>query len=293
MERDETEMEKLNGLIDCHTHTLFSPDSDEPVENMIEKAMSLGLSAYAITDHCECNHWYSMEYYKATDNGYDTWNYDKDFENSISCITKMKEKYGDAIELICGTELGQATYDLEVAEKIVSDPRLDFVIGSIHQLPDCDDFAFIKYENYDYQGILKLMEEYFTEIYKLCKWGKFDVLGHITYTLRYIEGEAGITVDMSQFEEIIRECFKEIISNGKGIEINTSGLRQKYGKPFPHRELLKTYKELGGEILSLGSDAHCKEALGKGIFDCAELARETGFKYITYFKNRKPIFLHL
>lgn len=284
---------KFNGLIDCHTHTSFSPDSEEPAINMIEKAISLGLSAYAITDHCECNRWYSMEHYGAKENGYDTWDFNKDYERSVSFVTNMKEEYKGKLNLICGIELGQATHDYYIADKIAEDSRLDFIIGSMHQLPNNDDFAFIKYENYDYQGIMSLIEDYYKELYKLCCWGKFDVLGHVTYTLRYIEGNAGIKVDMSKFEDLIRECFKKLIESGKGIEINTSGLRQKYGKPFPHKEILEIYKELGGEILSLGSDAHCKEDLGKGIAECAELAKQTGFKYITYFKNRKPEFLPL
>lgn len=284
---------KLNGLIDCHTHTHFSPDSNEAPEKMIEKAIALELSAYAVTDHCECNRWYSMEHYGAKENGYDTWNFNKDYERSVSYITRMKEKYNGRINLICGVELGQATHDYEISEKIAQDKRLDFIIGSMHQLKTNDDFAFIKYENYTYDGIMALIEEYYEELYKLCCWGKFDVLGHITYTLRYIEGDAEIKVDMSRFEEIIRECFKKLIQNGKGIEINSSGLRQNYGKPFPHREILNIYKELGGEILSLGSDAHCADDLGKGIFECAEMARTAGFKYLTYYKNRKAQFLKI
>lgn len=283
----------LNGLIDCHTHTHFSPDSDEAPENMINKAISLGLSAYAVTDHCECNRWYSMEHYGAHENGYDTWNFDQNFERSVSCITEMKEKYSGKLNLICGVELGQATHDFEVAEKVVSDKRLDFVIGSMHQLPNNDDFAFIKYENYDYYGIMSLIEDYYNELLALCRWGKFDILGHVTYTLRYIEGDAGIKVDMKRFEETIRECFKEVVRHGKGIEINTSGLRQKYGKPFPDLEILKIYKEVGGEILSLGSDAHCAEDLGKGIKECSELAKQAGFRHIAYFKNRQPNFIKL
>lgn len=283
----------LKGLIDCHTHTHFSPDSEESPEKMIETAISYNLAAYAVTDHCECNRWYSIEHYGAHENGYDTWNFDRDFERSVSRVTELKKTYGDRLNLICGVELGQATHDYEVAEKVVSDKRLDFVIGSMHQLKTNDDFAFIKYENYSYEGIMQLIAEYFDELLALCRWGKFDILGHITYTLRYIEGDYGLHVDMTRFEEIIRECFKEVIAHGKGIEINTSGLRQKYGKPFPDLGLLKIYKELGGEILSLGSDAHCAEDLGKGIAECADMAREAGFRYAAYFKERKPSFLKL
>ena len=96
---------------------------------------------------------------------------------------------------------------------------------------------------------------------------------------------------MSRYEEIIREIFKTIIYNGKGIEINTSGLRQKYGKPFPEYRFVKMYKELGGELISVGSDAHTVADLGKGVADGAEIAKQAGFKYLCFFKERKPQFL--
>lgn len=286
-------MNKLKGLIDCHSHTYFSPDSNANPEKMVEKAIELGLEAYAITDHCECNRWFDMDYYKAEPNEHDTYNFGRDFDRSLNKITEMKEIYGDKINLICGIELGQATHDFEIADKAVEDERLDFVIGSMHELPKRPDFCFIKYENYSDSEIDKLLEDYFLELLKLCKWGKFDVLGHLTYTLRYIEGEYGLKIDLSKYEDIIKECFKIIIQNSKGIEVNTSGLRQKYGKPFPDLEYIKMYYNLGGEIITLGSDAHRVDDLGKGIAECGELVKKAGFKYLAYFKEHKPEFVKI
>lgn len=282
----------LKGLIDCHTHTQFSVDSDADIISMIERARELELDAYAVTDHCECNRWYGEEHY-ADEDTYRYFDFGKDFENSVSAVTKLKEKYDGQLNLICGVEMGQAAQEPEIAEKIVNDSRVDFVIASVHQLPKTEDFAFIDYTQYDYDGIKRLMERYFTEIHKLCQWGKFDILAHLTYVLRYVEGHFKIKVDMKPYDPIIEEIFKTLIYAGKGIEINTSGLRQSYGNSFPSPEYVKLYKELGGEILSLGSDAHCVEDLGKGIKEGAETARKAGFKYITYYKNRKPNFIKL
>lgn len=277
----------MTKLIDCHSHTNNSPDADDSVKAMCEQAIKLGLTAYAITDHCECNRFYSIEHYNGIPNGYDTYDFNIDLEKSLSEITEAKKHYDGKLNLICGIELGQATHDYEVAEKIVSDQRLDFIIGSMHQLPSNDDFAFIDYTKFD---IPTLVKAYYDEIYKLCLWGKFDVLGHLTYTLRYIEGNNGIKVNMKPFEEIIRESFKILINNGKGIEINTSGLRQKYGKTFPSIEYVKMFREMGGEVLSIGSDSHRIADLGKGITDGIEIAKLAGFDYVAYFKNRNPIF---
>ena len=282
----------IKGLIDCHTHTQFSVYSEADVNLMIERAIELQLSAYAITDHCECNRWYGEERYKGED-AYPYFDFGKDYENSVSTVTKLKEKYSGRINLICGTEMGQALQDIEVAEKIISDKRLDFVIASLHQLPKTEDFAFLDYTKFTQPEIKVLLERYFTEIHKMCLWGKFDILGHLTYVLRYIEGAYNIKVDMKPYDFIIEEIFKAVISNGCGIEINTSGLRQKYGDCFPSYDYVRLYRELGGEILSLGSDTHFVEDVGKGISEGAEIAKRAGFDYIAYYKNRKPEFIKI
>ena len=279
-------------LIDCHTHTQFSVDSEADINDMIKRACELGLAAYAITDHCECNCWYPEEYYSGSVASTD-FDYGRDFENSVSAVTVLKEQYAGKLNLICGIEMGQATHDFEVAEKIVSDERLDFIIGSMHQLPGTEDFAFIDYTKYSIDGIYELLERYFKEICKLCKWGKFDVLGHLTYTLRYIKGNFGIDIDTRRYDELIAESFRALIQNGCGIEINTSGLRQAYGDTFPSLKYVKLYRELGGEILSVGSDAHTVEDIGKGVAEGTEIAKAAGFTHLCYFKRRKPVFIEI
>lgn len=277
-------------LIDCHTHTNNSPDGESCPDAMALKAASLGLSAYAITDHCEVNRWFSYEYYNNAPNEYDTYGFGESFEKSMSDNTRLKNKYSGRLNVLCGIELGQAVQKLALSDEIISDKRLDFVIGSIHQIIDCDDFAFLKYDN---ENVYPYLDEYFNELYKLCVWDKLDILAHLTYPLRYITGEQCIEVDMTRYEEIIRQCFKTLIQNGKGIEINTSGYRQKYGKPLPDLYWVKLFHEMGGEIISLGSDAHRTSDLGKNLSDGAELALSAGFKYLCYFQERKPHFISI
>ena len=285
-------MFSLSNLIDCHTHTRFSVDSDADIRAMIDRAIQLGLKAYAVTDHCECNRWFSEEHYKDIE-VYKYFDFGKDFENSVSAITSLKKEYEGKINLICGSELGQAEQEPEIAQKVVDDPRVDFIIGSMHQLPDEEDFALMDYSHRTTDEIYDLLDRYFKEIYKLCKWGKFDILGHLTYTLRYIEGDYGFDIDVSRFDDVIAESLRLVAQNGKGIEINTSGLRQKYGRTFPELKYVKLFKDLGGEILSLGSDAHFVEHLGGGIAQGAQIAFDAGFTQIAYFKNHKPVFIHL
>lgn len=278
-------------LIDCHTHTQFSMDSEVDIVAMIERARELGLAAYAVTDHCECNCWYPKEHYENTEL-FDYFNCKDDFEASLSAVTALKEQYPD-FNLICGTELGQPVAALDIAEKCISDPRLDFVIGSIHQITNEKDFYYINYYRMSTDEINKLLEGYFNEIYELCKWGKFDVLGHLTYCLRYMKIRNNITPNMKLFDEIITECLRTLADKGKGIEINTSGIRQGFGTTFPSLKYIKLFRELGGKIISVGSDAHKVRDLGANISDGIELAKAAGFNEICYFKKRQPVFIRI
>lgn len=277
-------------MIDCHTHTQFSMDSEADITACIEKAIDMGLSAYAVTDHCECSAWYPESHYSDTEN-FDYFNYEQDFYNSVSAVTELKEKYKN-FNLICGVEMGQPTQDIEVAKKIVADERLDFIIGSMHQLKGEKDFYYMDYENMSADEIYNLLERYFKEVYQLCKTDCFDVLGHLTYCLRYMKCRNGINPDISRFDEIIAESFRILAQNGKGIEINTSGIRQGFGDVFPSLKYVRLFKDMGGEILSIGSDAHTVEDIGKNISEALETAKAAGFARLCYFKKRKPYFIN-
>ncbi|MDE5583937.1 MAG: histidinol-phosphatase HisJ family protein [Ruminococcus sp.] len=279
-------------IIDCHTHTQFSMDSEADINSCIEKAVTLGLSAYAITDHCECNAWYTKEHYMSTEN-MDYFNYSADFEKSVSAVTELKEKYSKKINLICGVELGQATQEKEIAEMVNRDRRLDFIIGSLHQLKGEKDFYYIDYDNMTMEEIYNLLERYFTEVYEMCRLGCLDVLGHITYCLRYMKCRNNITPDISRFDDIIAETFRTLANNGKGIEINTSGIRQGFGDCFPSLKYVRLFKELGGEILSVGSDSHTPEDIGKNISEGIITAKNAGFSRLCYFMERKPHFINI
>ncbi|MBP3250925.1 MAG: histidinol-phosphatase HisJ family protein [Ruminococcus sp.] len=279
-------------IIDCHTHTQFSVDSEADVNACIARAAELGLAAYAITDHCECNRWYSKEHYPG-ETVYPYFDFGRDFESSVSAVTELKKAWEGRLNLICGVELGQATHDFDVAERVVADERLDFVLGSMHQLPKTEDFCFIDYTEFTLDEIYGLCQRYFEEILKLCRWGKFDILSHLTYFLRYIKGGYGIDLDISRFDELIAESFRQLIAKDKGIEINTSGLRQGFGDTFPDIKYVRLFKDLGGELLSLGSDSHTVADIGANIADGAKIAAEAGFTRLAYFKKRRPYFINI
>lgn len=273
-------------MIDCHTHTAVSPDGYDDAAASYKKACSLGLKAIAVTEHCEANRPYGPESYKTIHTSDEHYFYNHDiFLRSMEINMSVINSGISDTAFINGIELGQATQNFEFADLIVSDKRLDFTIGSIHELPGRDDFAFLDYHS---ENIHDILDEYFDELISLCKWGKFDVLGHLTYPLRYICGEAGINIDLSEHNEKIRTVFTELAASNKGIEINTSGLRQQYGKTFPDLEYIKLFRECGGKIISIGSDAHKTSDIGSGVQVGCKLAAAAGFDKIYYFRKHIP-----
>lgn len=270
-------------ILDCHTHSSFSPDAEDGVAAMAARAAELGLKVYAVTDHCECNRFYGEEHYEKIERG--QYGNKELAESSLRAILEVRERLKGDMKLLAGVELGQATFDEEAAGIVTSNDAYDVIIGSMHQIPDLEDFCFIDPADYD---VDKAVEQYFAEVYKMCREIDFDVLAHLTYPLRYIEGNYGVKVNISRCDDIIEEILKHTAQNGRALEINTSGLRQSYGKTFPEPGYVKLFKELGGEFITFGSDAHRASDLGKGIETAEAMAVDAGFRYAAYFEKREP-----
>ena len=262
--------------IDLHTHTDSSFDGHYSADLMCEAAVNNGISVYAITDH------FDVDFYEAH-------NLESRQKSSYEDIICARSVFENKIQLLRGIEMGQPTYDLELTEKSLARYEYDFVIGSIHNLRQMPDFGDLDYPNLTQDEIYSLLEKYFEEMLILAKWSGFDTLAHLTYPMRYIVQSGRFNTDLSRFDDVTDEIFKTLIANGKALEINTSGLRQPIGKTMPTENYVRRFRELGGELLTLGSDAHFTEHVGAGIDNGYEIAENCGFKYVTYFKNRKPV----
>ena len=131
-----------------------------------------------------------------------------------------------------------------------------------------------------------LLRDYLAELLRHARWGRFSVMGHLTLPARYLAAKFGREVSFHPYREEIAQIYRALIENGCGIECNTSR-----GKLFlPDRELLTLYRELGGEIVTLGSDAHRREDVGAGIREGQELLRSCGFRYVCTFEKMRPVF---
>lgn len=261
--------------VDSHSHSIQSPDGENTVREMAERAVQLGIEHYTVTDHLEINKFYDEEF-----------PYEEPVKQSSLLMPALIEEFKSRLDLHYGIELGQPLHDMELTNRMLSSYDYDFIIGSCHMIKGWDDFYYLNYRETDPHFLLGL---YFEELLEMAEWGKFDVLGHITYPLRYIEGDFGIKIDMDRYTPIIEKIFTVLIQNGMGIEINTSGLRQKIGAALPDEKYVKMYRDLGGEILTIGSDAHCTEDLGKGIDEGIKIAQNCGFDKIYYFDRRRPV----
>lgn len=263
----------FKNLLDMHVHTDSSPDGEHAPTLLCEYALRRGLRAIAFTDHCEVNAFYSEHYDRSIRQAY--------FEAS-----KARAVFRGSIIVSIGLELGQAIQDIPTAEKVIRSMNYDVILASVHSVRGKQDFYFLEYQDCD---VPALLEQYFQEVLETVRWGGFDVLAHLTYPLRYICGDHGIPVDLAPYRGVIDQILSGLAEQKKALEINTSGLRQEYGKLCPEFGIVQRFRELGGQYITVGSDAHSVSELGKGLHEGLAVAKKAGFSYVTLFESRMPI----
>lgn len=269
-------MATYKNRIDLHMHTSSSFDGNYSAAMMCESAIENGLATIAITDH------FDVDFFERH-------NLDFRQKSSYEDICSVKDILSDKIRILRGIEMGQPTYDLALTEKSLARYEYDFVIGSIHNPRNQPDYGDFDYAALAQDEIYAMLDNYFEEELMLAKWNGFDTFAHLTYPMRYIVQAGRKDIVLDRYNDITDEIFKVLVANGKALEINTSGLRQPIGKTMPTEDYVKRFKDLGGEFLTLGSDAHFTEHVGAGIDEGYAIAERCGFKYVTYFKDRKPI----
>ena len=260
-------------LYDSHTHSDNSHDGHSPISLMCEAVTTKGLAGFCITDHCECDD--------------PKLNMLTRFAPMQLSILKAQAAFRDQLMLTCGIELGQPSYNTEVSEKMLETYKFDFVLASLHNLPGEEDLCKKDFTEHP-EEVPAILQCYYENMLELAKWNKFDSLAHITYPLRYIQGFQKIPVDMKPYDELIREILKTVAQNGKAIEINTSTLRQGLGMTMPSLEYVKLFRELGGEHVTIGSDAHWAKDIGSHLEVGMDMLKEAGFETFTVYRRREP-----
>lgn len=275
-------------IMNLHTHTHHSPDGgSESVADRLALAESIGLQIMAVTDHCEVNRYYPAEHYHAVAS--QVFDYDSQavMEGSLAETTACKGTNPN-VKLLCGVELGQIPQEPELSQRLYNDPRLDLVIGSVHELPNMADFYFLDYTNPDMKP---LITAYFDEVLALAQTDAWDILGHLTYGMRYMPNRADY--DITPHLPIIDEIFRTVIAKGKAIELNGSMLKSPAPFTDPDLTLLKRYRSLGGQYLTISTDAHHGAYLDYRMNELEQMAADAGFTHLTYFERHQPMLVSL
>ena len=261
-------------LADYHTHSSCSPDAHFPMEEMARAGVRAGLRELCFTDHVETVETDEIR----TGAGWD---------ELQSCFARAGQAVPD-IQLRLGMELGGASLDTAAADAIMDNaPPLDFIIGSVHALSNRYDRKSLYYFRCRSESEARLaIADYLSEAEKLARWGRFDVLGHLTLPLRYLNENQGMHMTFDGFEEQVAEIFRLLIAGGRGIEVNTN----RGNTPLPDARWLRLYRELGGEIVTIGSDAHSPEYVGCAVAQTQALLKDCGFTHFCTFQNRRPAF---
>ncbi len=257
-------------IAELHCHTHFSSDSRATPEQMIESAFQKGLKTIAITDHSD---------FVKDDPRIDLPAYH-------SYITALKNNT-TKIEVLLGIELGLQKNHSQKINSALKDYKFDFVIGSMHRAMGMDLYQgeFFKGRTVEDSWVLFLEET----LAAVMDYPDFDILGHLDILRRYHEAR-GSKLPPKALPHM-KKLLTWLIENDKGIEINTSAKSSYNLDSFhPQREILQIYKELGGKIVTIGSDAHKPDGIGFGFTEAARQLKEIGFEQLTIFRGRIPDF---
>lgn len=256
-----------------HVHSKFSTDSTLDMETAVLKAIELGLSGIAFTDHLDVDFTdYEDEFHY-------------DFNEYFDLLKSLKDKYENKIEIISAVEIGMQPHVIKDTYNKIKDFTFDYIIGSTHLIKKRDPYCGNYFRPTDTK--INSYKEYLEEILNnllLYKDFSFNTLGHIDYLVRYANFEDS-TLYYKDFPTLIDEILKFIINKNMSFEINTST----YLKKNFDIKILKRYKELGGELITLGSDAHNLDRIAKNFKLYSQIIKDCGFKYLFSFKDGKPI----
>lgn len=274
-------------FFDYHVHSDFSNDSIYPAENAILDAIDMGIEELCFTEHVDYG-------------PYDDWNcpnphvnYDGDLALNVNYplyfhdVGLLAEKYTEKITVKRGLEFGAQTHTIPLYEKLLETLPIDFVLLSVHQVRDMEFW----YEGNPFMAGRTQAEynaDYYRELYELVyAFNGYSVLAHLDLIRRYDPAGPFATENN---RDVIAAILERVIAQGKGIEVNTSGARYGLGNFMPTTDILELYRDLGGRVVTVGSDSHRPEHLGLHIKEAYDLLRSLGFDAVATFDRMEPTF---
>ena len=258
-------------MFDFHMHSTVSFDGHSAPEEMVRAAEIAGLKEICFTDHIDEDPRGII-----TDQIYDVRDYNAAYDHLRS----------DKVKIRRGIEFGLLNDNRESFKAYLSQRNYDFVLGSIHYADNEDVYYGPYWENRNlFQGERQYLED---TLMCVQLHDDFDVLAHLTYISKAQNNPYHTPVKLEEHREVVAEIMKVLVAKGKGMEINTSGV-DRCGDFLPAEEYLRLYKDLGGKIVTVGSDAHTANRVGQYSFRACEMLKDI-FSYVCTFEDRKPIF---
>ena len=258
-------------MFDYHLHSVVSYDGHNTPLEMARAAAAAGLKEICFTDHMDYQYSVPKEVYTY----------------SVDAYTSGYEGLEiPGLTIRHGTEIGMTNGNREEVEADIACYPYDFVIGSVHFINDIDIYYPEFWEGRDFIATERI---YYEEILRCVQaHDNFDVLGHLTYISKCKGHPNPRIIPLKDHKELFAEIMKALIAKGKGMEINTSGI-DRCGDFLPGREYLELFRDLGGQVVTVGSDAHTTDRVGQYIGDALALAKDV-FGHVCTFQNREPVF---
>ena len=256
-------------MFDYHVHTLQSADCSTPIFESCRAAIRAGVTEIAFTDHVE---------HEPADMSFGFF----DYTTYMRDLEEARSQFGEQLVILAGAEIDFNTRIRSEVEAFLGKHDFDFVIGSIHY-GDAGEIIFPEY--FQDRSLADVFNPYYEQIQAAAETGWFDTIGHIDLPKRYRIAEAG-DYDPLAFEGALRPALKAIIDGRMSFEINTSGLRQGPKASMPGPQIVNLYTQMGGSLITVGSDSHVPETIGAGMLRTLNMLELCGIDSISSFRRR-------
>jgi histidinol-phosphatase (PHP family) len=261
-------------LSDYHTHTEFSYDCNVPMERQCQAAIDAGVAEIAFTEHEENNP------NEEAPNSFRHADY-------MAEVERCRARFAGQLTIRAGIEISEPHHYPDQVERVLAAHPWDFVLGSLHWVDEQTNALRPEFFT-QYGGWRQAFQAYFREMLAMAQRGDFDVLAHLDYPARYVRLPAGQSYDIRDFEPDIRPVLRALIDRGKGIEINTASLRRGLPNPCPPACVVDWFGEMGGRLVTLGSDAHRPQDIGAHLGLALDMARQAGIAWPASYHRRQP-----
>ena len=265
-------------MYNSHVHSSFSRDCKASLSEMCDAAIKAGLKGISLTDHCDLDNYIS-------DNVYTT------LKKSVNSAKELSSLFNGNLKVFTGVELGGIIHRPTYASTLTKSFDFDIVLMSVH-IPQSNGKSYhlsrVDFSAMPKEELISVIHGYFDEMYATVIKADFDVCAHLTLPFRYINGVYGRNIPVSLFTDDIQKVLSALIERGKALELNTSEINHQLFDFMPDESVLRLYRDMGGKLITIGSDAHKSENIALGFNEAFSLLKKCGFNEYHYYEKRVP-----